>query len=75
VIRGSKPVEAGIDGEAVTLEPPVLFEIRPGALRVRIAQQQPGVSPAAVAGTVRREGLRGLLSVAAGHHPGRQQDT
>lgn len=39
------PVAAGIDGEAVTLQPPVWFESRPGALRVRIARAHPGASP------------------------------
>ncbi len=66
VIRSSRRVDAGIDGEAVILEPPVRFEIRPGALRVRLAAHQPGVSPAAITGTVRRGGLRGLLKLAAG---------
>jgi diacylglycerol kinase family enzyme len=34
------PVHAGIDGEAVTLQPPVLrFAIRPAVLRVRIASR------------------------------------
>ncbi|MGZ8752162.1 MAG: diacylglycerol/lipid kinase family protein, partial [Acidimicrobiia bacterium] len=70
VIRSSKPVDAGIDGEAVTLDPPVRFEVRPGALRVRIAPHHPGVSPAAIVGTVRHGGPRRLLSVAAGHDPG-----
>jgi diacylglycerol kinase family enzyme len=41
-------VPAGIDGEAVHLEPPVHFRIRPGALRVRIAPSHPGVSPSAL---------------------------
>ena len=31
------PVHAGVDGEAVELVPPLAFEIRPGALRARIA--------------------------------------
>jgi diacylglycerol kinase family enzyme len=31
------PVHAGRDGEAITLDPPLLFTSRPGALRVRIA--------------------------------------
>jgi diacylglycerol kinase family enzyme len=30
-------VHAGRDGEAITLDPPLVFAIRPGALRVRIA--------------------------------------
>ena len=35
-VSASAPVRAGIDGEAVTLEPPLLFAIRPGALRVLV---------------------------------------
>ncbi|MFN8167149.1 MAG: diacylglycerol kinase family protein [Candidatus Nanopelagicales bacterium] len=66
VVDSGKPVEAGIDGEAVVLDAPVRFESRPGALRVRIAPHHPGLSPAAVAGTVRRGGPRRLLRVAFG---------
>ena len=39
---------AGIDGEAVKLEPPLRFRIRPGVLRVRIARRHPGASPSAM---------------------------
>ena len=42
-----RPVPVGIDGEAVTLEPPLRFRIRPRALRVRIARDHPGASPSA----------------------------
>ena len=38
---------AGLDGEAVTLSPPLRFTIRPRALRVRISARHPGASPAA----------------------------
>jgi hypothetical protein len=38
-------VRAGIDGEAVELQAPLKFVIRPGALRVRISSRHPGVSP------------------------------
>jgi diacylglycerol kinase family enzyme len=38
-------VHAGIDGEAVELDAPLAFVIRPGALRVRISSRHPGVSP------------------------------
>ena len=41
------PVPAGIDGEALMLEPPLRFRIRPGVLRVRIARRHPGASPSA----------------------------
>ncbi len=39
---------AGIDGEAVELDPPLHFRTRPGALRVRIAPSHPGASPSAL---------------------------
>ena len=41
------PVAAGIDGEATMLDAPIRFRIRPLALRVRIANHHPGVSPSA----------------------------
>jgi diacylglycerol kinase family enzyme len=47
-VAADGPVAAGIDGEAVMLEPPLRFRVRPGALRVRIAPQHPGASPSAL---------------------------
>ena len=47
-IHATGPVAAGIDGEAVELDPPLRFVIRPGVLQVRIAAIHPGVSPSAV---------------------------
>jgi diacylglycerol kinase family enzyme len=41
------PVYAGIDGEGVELSPPLVFAIRPAALRVRISPRHPGASPSA----------------------------
>jgi diacylglycerol kinase family enzyme len=41
------PIAAGIDGEAVTLGPPLRFRILPLVLRVRIAAAHPGASPSA----------------------------
>lgn len=46
-VRADSPVPAGVDGEALTLDSPVTFRSRPGALRVRIAPQHPGASPSA----------------------------
>jgi diacylglycerol kinase family enzyme len=40
-------VEVGVDGEALTMDSPVVFESRPGALRVRLPRRTVGVSPAA----------------------------
>ena len=47
VVDADQPVAAGIDGEALTLHPPLRFATRPGALRVRIAPHHPGRSPSA----------------------------
>jgi diacylglycerol kinase family enzyme len=65
-VQADHPVPAGIDGEAVTLEPPLLFRIRPGVLRVRIAQQHPGASPSAAVPESAWEGVRELGRIAVG---------
>jgi diacylglycerol kinase family enzyme len=65
-VQADHPVPAGIDGEAVTLEPPLRFRIRPGVLRVRIARQHPGASPSAAVPESAWEGLRELARIAAG---------
>jgi diacylglycerol kinase family enzyme len=35
-VTSGGPVEVGVDGEALTLEPPLRFTIRPGALTIRL---------------------------------------
>ena len=40
-------VEVGVDGEALIMSPPLVFESRPGSLRVRIPRHALGASPAA----------------------------
>ena len=45
-VRSSGPVEIGVDGEAMTLQPPLHFVIRPGALTIRLPRTAPGRSPA-----------------------------
>jgi hypothetical protein len=47
-IDANGSVAAGIDGESLRLTPPLLFRVRPGALRARIAPQHPGASPSAL---------------------------
>jgi diacylglycerol kinase family enzyme len=47
-VDADDPVPAGIDGEAAQLDPPLLFHIRPGVLRARIARRHPGASPSAL---------------------------
>ena len=59
------PIPSGIDGEAVVLDAPVRFVTRPGALRVRIAPQHPGASPAAGLPESGSAGVRALAHVAA----------
>ena len=46
-IAADAPLPAGVDGEPVTLDPPLRVASRPGALRVRISRRHPGRSPAA----------------------------
>jgi diacylglycerol kinase family enzyme len=46
------PVNAGRDGEAVTLAPPLRFSIHPLALRVRLNPRHPGASPSAQLGSL-----------------------
>jgi diacylglycerol kinase family enzyme len=47
VVDSSGPVEAGVDGEALTFDPPLRFRSLPAAVRVRIPVHAPGLSPAA----------------------------
>jgi diacylglycerol kinase family enzyme len=47
VIDSGGPVAVGLDGEALSMDPPLRFTIRPHALRVRLAQNAIGYSPAA----------------------------
>lgn len=56
-ITSNAPVHIGVDGEALTMEPPVVFEIVPAALTVLLPPHAPGRSPAArrVTGNTPRE--------------------
>jgi diacylglycerol kinase family enzyme len=63
-VGSDAPVPAGIDGEALMLDPPLRFTIRPGALRVRIAPQHPGASPSAAAPDSMLDGARKLFHIA-----------
>ena len=63
-VDADRPVPAGIDGEALILDPPLRFEIRPGVLRVRISPRHPGASPSAQAPEGVRAGLVELARIA-----------
>ncbi|HZV73336.1 MAG TPA: diacylglycerol kinase family protein [Conexibacter sp.] len=63
-VDADHPVPAGIDGEATQLEPPLLFRIRPGVLRVRVARQHRGASPSASLPEGIRQSARALTRIA-----------
>ena len=65
-VDADRPVPAGIDGEALVLDPPLRFRIRPAVLRVRIAREHPGASPSATAPEGVRAGLVELARIAVG---------
>jgi diacylglycerol kinase family enzyme len=68
-VDSAKPVPLGIDGEAVVLDPPVRFRIRPRTLRVRISPRHPGASPSAMEPDRVGDGFRALAAIAAGRLP------
>jgi hypothetical protein len=72
-VESGRRVPAGVDGEAVQLDAPVRFRIRPGALRVRIARGHPGASPSAAEPDTAWETVRALARIAAGHEPPDQE--
>jgi diacylglycerol kinase family enzyme len=65
-IESGERVPAGVDGEAVALEPPLRFRSLAGALRVRIAPGHPGASPSAVVPDSLSDGFVALLRLALG---------
>lgn len=64
-VRASGPVEVGLDGEALMLDPPLRFASLPGALRVRLPRGA-GLSPAARAVALSTDNLGALVRIAAG---------
>jgi diacylglycerol kinase family enzyme len=68
-VRSDHPVVAGVDGEAVTLDPPLRFRIKTGALRVRISRKHPGASPSAAIPETALGGIRALIDTAGGRTP------
>jgi diacylglycerol kinase family enzyme len=66
-VRSAGPLQIGIDGEALTMDPPLVFVCRPGALLVRVPRHAPAVSPAASAvHLMSRSTLGELAGVAVG---------
>ena len=67
-VHSGGPVEVGIDGEAMTLDPPIQFRSLPAALRVRLPRHAPGYSPAASTPRPGRSGITALWRTARGSH-------
>ncbi|HET7444882.1 MAG TPA: diacylglycerol kinase family protein [Solirubrobacterales bacterium] len=63
-IDADGPVPLGVDGESLTLEPPLRFRIRPKTLRVRISHRHPGASPSADVPRGAFSAARALLRIA-----------
>jgi diacylglycerol kinase family enzyme len=70
-VDARSPVPAGVDGEALVLEPPLHFRIRPGVLRCRIARHHRGASPSTFAPDGAWAAIRTLAAIATGHEHGR----
>jgi diacylglycerol kinase family enzyme len=65
-VDSGAPIEVGIDGEALRLDPPLVFTSRPGALRVRIPKHAPGLAPATSAVQLTTSTISDLILTAAG---------
>jgi diacylglycerol kinase family enzyme len=64
-VRSGAPVEVGLDGEALVLDPPLRFVSLPGALRVRVPRRA-RPAPAARAVSLTGANLGELFEVASG---------
>ena len=66
VVDSDSPVPIGVDGEALVMDPPLVFRTRPAALRVRVARSHPGASPSSDAPVLTRGAMTALMRIAAG---------
>ncbi len=64
-VTSSAPIELGLDGETMVMDPPVRFSMRPQPVRVRLPHHAIGYSPAARS-IGWRESLRDLWGVVVG---------
>jgi diacylglycerol kinase family enzyme len=65
-VDSNAPIEVGIDGEAMTLDPPLTFESRPSALRVRLPPSVTRASTASRPAHITPETISSLVAIAAG---------
>jgi diacylglycerol kinase family enzyme len=69
-ITSADQAEIGVDGEALSMDSPLVFESRPGALQVRLPRHALRVSPSARAVHVLSvSAFAGLARIAAGSSP------
>jgi diacylglycerol kinase family enzyme len=64
-VTSASPIELGLDGETMVMDPPLRFSMRPQPVRVRFARHAIGYSPAARS-IGWRESLRDLWGVVMG---------
>jgi diacylglycerol kinase family enzyme len=66
-VRSGAPVDVGVDGEALSMQPPLEFRSLPGALVVRLPRSAVGMSPAAqIVRVSSGETIQQLVRVALG---------
>lgn len=65
-VRSQGPVEIGVDGEALRMDPPVRFVIRPGAVTIRIPRSAAAGSQDPPVRMTSRETLSALWRTALG---------
>jgi len=70
VVDGLPETAAAVDGEARTWATPLHFRTRPGALRARIAVDEPGASPALLHPPVSMNTLFALVRIVVGRPSG-----
>lgn len=72
---GEPLIDVGVDGEALRLQPPLVFRSLPGALRIRTPVDAPGAAPAALAPVGVVHAVKALFQVLTGgsarSHPSR----
>ncbi len=66
-IDSGTAIEIAIDGEAMMMDPPLIFESMPGALRIRVPRHAIGLAPAARSVQLTASSIKDLIRVAAGH--------
>jgi diacylglycerol kinase family enzyme len=66
VVNGPAALPVALDGEVRTFDPPLRFEVRPRALRARIAFDEPGASPALLRPPLSASTITGLVRVVCG---------